>query len=101
MSSTKSRKHFVVITQPPRCAFPGCKEFATERHHITYEPEVVKNLCAKHHDEITIVNGQQARKYKTPLSNKHRWWIWYQWLEGGLKPRRTQKALEYIDEMRR
>jgi len=26
-----------------------------------------------------MLNGQQARKYRHELSNKHRWWIWYQW----------------------
>jgi len=32
-------------------------------HHITYDPPVTKYLCIQHHEEITIINGQQARKY--------------------------------------
>lgn len=71
------------------------------RHHVTYQPEVIKLLCVKHHEEITMINGIQGRKYRRSLSNKHRWWIWFQWIEGKLKPRRTQKAMEYIEEMRR
>ena len=44
-----------------------------------------------------MLNGQQARKYRHELSNKHGWWIWYQWIDGKLKPRRTRKALEWSE----
>jgi hypothetical protein len=81
-----------------QCSFRDCPEFADHTHHITYHPEVTKPLCRPHHEEITILNGQQARKVKHELSNKYRWWIWYQWLEGKLKVRRTKKALSYIEE---
>lgn len=81
-----------------QCSFRDCPEFADHTHHITYHPEVTKPLCRPHHEEITILNGQQARKVRHELSNKHRWWIWYQWLEGKLKVRRTKKALGYIEE---
>jgi len=81
-----------------RCCFSGCAELADHTHHVTYSPEVTKPLCRKHHEGITILNGQQARKVRHGLSNKHRWWIWFQWVEGKLKPRRTRKALEYIEE---
>jgi hypothetical protein len=81
------------------CFFPGCARLAEHQHHIVYFPEEVKKpLCRPHHEEITILNGQQARKCRHELSNSHRWWIWYQWLEGKLKPRRTAKALEYLEE---
>jgi hypothetical protein len=90
-----------------RCCFPECDQEAEHRHHVTYSPVVIKLLCRKHHEDITIINGQQSRKnrrrtgrYRSEyvyLSNKHRWWIWFQWLEGKLKPRRTEKALEYIE----
>jgi len=81
-----------------RCCFPGCTEFARHTHHVTYDPKVTKPLCRRHHEEITILNGQQARRVRHELSNKHRWWIWYQWQQGRLKVRRTKKAMEYIDE---
>lgn len=55
-------------------------------------------MCRRHHEEITILNGQQARKVHHQLSNKHRWRIWFQWREGKSKVRRTKKALEYIAE---
>jgi hypothetical protein len=87
-----------MIPTPDRCCFPNCTEFADHTHHITYNPEVTKPLCRPHHEEITILNGQQARKVRHELSNKHRWWIWYQWLDGKLRIRRTKKALEYIEE---
>jgi hypothetical protein len=86
------------MPEPPRCAFPSCTDWGEHDHHITYEPPVTKRLCVRHHEEITIINGQQARKYRRSLSNKHRWWIWFQWIEGKLKARRTQKALEYTGE---
>jgi hypothetical protein len=87
-----------LMPEPPRCAFPSCTDWGGHDHHITYEPPVTKRLCVRHHEEITIINGQQARKYRRTLSNKHRWWAWYQWIEGELKARRTRKALEYTEE---
>src|SRR5208282_2009120 len=81
------------------CFFPGCTRLADHQHHIVYFPEeVTKPLCRPHHEEITILNGQQGRKCRHELSNSHRWWIWYRWLEGRLKPRRTAQALEYLEE---
>jgi len=71
------------------------------RHHITYDPPVIENLCERHHEDITIINLQQAGKIRGALSNKHRWRNWYCWLRGELRPRRTAKAMEYIEEMRR
>ena len=81
-----------------QCCFPSCSDSAEHRHHVTYDPPVIKVLCEKHHKEITMLNGLQARKYRSSLSNKQRWWIWYQWMEGKLKPRRTRKALDYVNE---
>ena len=81
-----------------QCSFRDCPELADHTHHITYHPEVTKPLCRPHHEEITILNGQHARKVRHELSNRHRWWIWYQWIEGKLKVRRTKKAWEYIEE---
>jgi arylamine N-acetyltransferase len=78
------------------CHFPTCDEPADHRHHVTYQPEVIFPLCRKHHEDITILNGQQARKYRRKLSNKQRWFIWYRFLAGEMKPRRTKKAMEYI-----
>ena len=45
-----------------------------------------------------IINRAKAGKQKSPLSNRQRWWIWYQWIEGRLKPRRTRGAPEYVSE---
>jgi hypothetical protein len=94
-----TRESTDMLPAPRRCFFPGCGKFPDHDHHIVYFPdEVKKPLCRSHHEEITIINGQQARKYRHGLSNNHRWWIWHQWLEGKLRPRRTRKALEYIEE---
>ncbi len=71
------------------CRFPGCKNTATQEHHITYDPEVTRWLCEKHHSEITAINGVESRKYHKTLSNKHRWFIWFRFIEGSIKPRRT------------
>jgi hypothetical protein len=86
-----------LMPEPPRCAFPGCQEWCSHNHHITYDPEVTKRLCVRHHEEITILNGQQARKYRVPLSNKFRWRIWFQWTQGKMKVRRTRKSLEWTE----
>ena|SRR5437899_6870688 len=88
----------MLLPSPERCCYPGCSALAHHQHHVTYIPEVIKPLCRPHHEEITILNGQQARKYRRGLSNRHRWWIWFQWFAGKLKGRRTRKALEYISE---
>jgi len=89
------------ISECLQCAFPGCRVLAMHSHHIVYEPQpIVKKLCEEHHHQITIINGQQARRIRHTLSTKHRWWIWYGFIEGRLKPRRTAKAMEYIEEMK-
>lgn len=88
----------MLVPEPVRCAYPGCAGVAAHLHHIIYEPSVTKRLCAQHHEEITIINGIQARKYRRSLSNNHRWRNWYEWIAGRLKPRRTRKALEYTGE---
>lgn len=83
----------------PKCEFPGCTRHYDHGHHIVYYPEeVVKPLCREHHAEITMLNGIHARRIRHELSNNHRWWLWHQWIAGKLKPRRTRKALEYIEE---
>jgi hypothetical protein len=88
----------VVFAEPLKCAFPGCEKYAAHDHHITYDPEVIKGLCARHHEEITILNGQHGRKNRSPLSNKYRWWIWYQWTQRKMKVRRTRKSVEWIED---
>jgi len=88
----------LVMPELPRCSFPSCTDWGEHDHHITHDPPVTKRLCVRHHEEIIIINGQQARKYRRSLSNKHRWWIWFQWIEGKLKARRIRKALEYTEE---
>lgn len=88
----------MILPTPTSCSFPGCIKFSHDDHHITYEPEVIKPLCRKHHEDITIINRAQAGKIKAPLSNRHRWWIWRQWIEGKLKPRRTRGALAYVSK---
>jgi hypothetical protein len=84
-----------IIPNLPHCIFPGCEELGVHVHHITYDPEETQPLCEKHHDEITILNMQAARKVRHQLSNPHRWWIWRQWLNGK-KVRRTRKSLEQL-----
>jgi hypothetical protein len=60
---------------------------------VTYDPELIKPLCGAHHDEITILNMQQSRKYRQELSNAFRWRLWYEWIDGR-KVRRTEKSVE-------
>lgn len=88
----------MTLPTPLRCSFPGCKNFADHTHHVVYDPDVTKPLCRKHHEDITIINGIQGRKYRRSLSRKQRFFIWYGFLEGRFKPKRTKKALEYLQE---
>jgi hypothetical protein len=78
-------------TDDLRCGYPWCDQLGIERHHVTYQPEVVTNLCRRHHEDVTIINGQQARKYKCDLTTEWRLSIWNRWQQGRLKPRRTAK----------
>ena len=80
------------------CAFPACTGLGEHEHHVIYRPPVTKRLCRQRHEEITMLNGIQGRKVRHTLTDQHRWWIWYQWTQGRLKPRRTKKALQYVQE---
>jgi hypothetical protein len=94
-----SRLGELMLPLPTRCCFPLCSEFGGHQHHVTYDPECKKPLCGKHHKEITHLNGIQSRKYNyAKLTNKFRWWIWFQWIEGRLKARRTKLAQEWTKE---
>ncbi len=84
-----------MLPLPRRCSFPGCTAFGDHDHHITYEPPVIKALCRKHHEDITIINGAQSRRCGT-LRNNQRWAIWFKWRAGELKPRRTKLAMDWI-----
>jgi hypothetical protein len=91
-----------MLPEPTRCSFTGCTEFGGHQHHITYDPEWKEPLCESHHKEITHLNAIQSRKYHyIKLSNRFRRWIWFQWIEGKLKPRRTRKAQEWTDDWNR
>lgn len=88
----------MILPTSQRCSFPGCNAFGDHDHHIVYDPDVIKPLCVTHHKEITMLNGIQARKFRRCLSRRQRWWIWFQWLSGKLKLRRTKKALEWVSD---
>lgn len=90
----------MTLPAPLRCSFPGCSEFADHHHHVVYDPDVIKPLCRKHHEDITIINGIHGRKYRQRLSRKQRFFVWYRFLDRTFKPRRTKKALEYLEEWR-
>lgn len=84
-----------------QCFYPNCERPAAHDHHVTYKPPVTKPLCRQHHEDITIINcNRAARRFGAikfqKLSNKYRWWIWFQWIEGNLEPIRTPGALKWI-----
>lgn len=80
------------------CKFPSCPTPSDHTHHITYKPPITVRLCRKHHEDITIINGAKGRRLRHPLNNKTRWFLWYSFLSGKIKPRRTKKALEWIEK---
>ncbi len=65
-----------------RCVVPGCRSWAVEAHHVTYDPPEIVPMCHEHHDDITAINCQQARG---PLSNNQRRSIWRRFLRGDFK----------------
>src|SRR5215475_2927846 len=81
------------------CRYPDCEKISEHHHHILGRESPnspIAMLCRPHHEEITMLNGIQARKYHRGLTERWRWRIWYRWLAGEMKPRRTKRALEYI-----
>jgi len=74
------------------CKFPGCTAPATHPHHVTYRPPCVFKLCAHHHREITVCNVNRAELTRCRLTNRHRWWIWGQWVRGELRPDHASPA---------
>lgn len=81
------------------CYFPACESDARHKHHITYEPEVIFDLCVQHHKDITVVNINRAEKTHRKLSNSERWELWQAWLKGEVKPVLTANASNWVDQM--
>lgn len=85
-----------------KCVFPKCDKPAEHRHHVVYKPKPsLRGLCREHHEDITIINTNQAWKIHRKLSNSHRWIIWEKWLKGELTPQRTPEALAWIAKWRK
>lgn len=82
------------------CHVYGCENYASDFHHVTYRPVAGFYLCPTHHKEITVCNTNGAERSRKKLSNKHRWWIWNQWLNGELTPRYTANAMRYLETWR-
>ncbi len=68
-----------------------------DQHHVTYEPEVIRDLCRRHHEDITIVNTNRAEQTRRKLTNAERWELWNGWLAGKIQPVRTPNALAWIE----
>lgn len=78
------------------CHATGCDERGAHFHHVTYRPTAGFKLCVKHHKDITVCNINAANKIRRKLSNKHRWFIWSQWLKGAIEPVYDANALRYL-----
>jgi len=78
-----------------KCSVLNRVNLATERHHVTYEPEVIKGLCEVHHLEITAMHTHQMKYQGHGLSNKQRWYIWYKFTQGKKRVKITKHDLRY------
>lgn len=79
-----------------RCKFPGCPNAGSEGHHVTYEPPVIFPLCKGCHRDITVVNVNAGAKQRRQLTNKQRWFLWFQWTQGKLKPVYDENADRWL-----
>jgi len=75
-----------------KCAFLGCEETENlELHHIVYPDGPTACFCPDHHLQLTVINSHKARKQRSGLSRKQRWYLYYNFIEGKLKkPRITR-----------
>ena len=77
------------------CPVRACNQAAVENHHILYDQDqggpVIRGLCTEHHAWITRRQSHAARKQHRELSEKQRWFFWFELVEGRMKrPRRTR-----------
>ena len=70
-----------------RSCFKCGKTYRLQRHHVTYEPEVVKLLCRLCHLKITAMNKAVARSTDPfhTLTNAERLQNWEKFLAKGIK----------------
>src|SRR5579859_4292324 len=81
------------------CPVKGCTRPATEQHHILYEYHdggpVTKALCQEHYSWITR-RQSHASKRRYALTEKQRWYFWFELIEGRMKrPRQTRLDSEW------
>ena len=93
----------LLIKKFGRCPVKGCKQAATEDHHILYDHHqggpVIRGLCCEHHAWITRCQSHAARKQHKELSQKQRWFFWFELVEGRMKrPRRTHLDTEWTED---
>ena len=64
------------------------KKWGLERHHVTYKPPLIKDLCSKCHKKITEINTVAAKLYgthktrRTKFTNVVRLALWRVFLVG-------------------
>lgn len=92
----------VLIRKFGTCPVKGCGQAATVEHHVLYDYHeggpVTKRLCPDHHDWITRRQAHAARKQRHDLSERQRWFFWYELIEGRMtRPRRTHLDREWSE----
>lgn len=73
--TSKQKTAFLKLKKCKKCK----KRVKLERHHITYKPEIVVNICVKCHKKITRLNTE-ASQSTSPwhrLTNIERVFIWF------------------------
>ncbi len=90
----------LLIQKYGRCPVKGCQQAATEEQQILYNwhqrGPVTKRPCSDHHGWITRRQAHARRKQRSDLSEKQRWFFWYELIEGRMKrPRATSLDIEW------
>jgi hypothetical protein len=82
-----------------RCYKPGCRRAGSECYVIAFEPYSTVKLCKRHYEEITLINTLMQTEYERYTTNDFfRWHIWYRWLHGELKVRKTGKTPQLVGQ---
>lgn len=90
------------ITQKFNTICEKCKDLVavTEEHHVWYgdrgKEGCKRNLCPKHHLEITAVNTVAARAVNRELAQSERWLLYYFWIHGFEEAQNDERFLEFL-----
>jgi hypothetical protein len=86
------------------CPVKDCTSPVEEQHHILYDYHdggpLIRGLCRHHHRWITRRQAHAARKQRHDLSEKQRWFFWFELVKGRMRrPRQTHLDKEWAGDI--